>query len=109
MTEASLAALLDAPALPEDLVFFEGEWTGRDEVRATATDLAESLRAAGVEPGRAVASLVPTSPTAVAAMFGVWAAGAALLPLNARLTATERDKAMAEVGPAAIVEADGSA
>lgn len=104
----SLAALLDAPDLPDELVFFEGEWIGSAALRDAAIDLAESLRRAGVEPGAVVASLVPTSPAAVAAMFGIWRARAALLPLNPRLTATERDNALAEVRPAAVVEPDGT-
>ncbi|MBA2326703.1 MAG: AMP-binding protein, partial [Actinobacteria bacterium] len=86
------------------LVFFEGHWVGRDQLAAAAADLAEALRDAGVESGEVVASLVPTSPAAVAAMFGVWAAGAALLPLNVRLTPDERAKVMTEVRPAAVVE-----
>lgn len=105
MNQPSLAALLvDAPDLPDELVFFEGHWVGRDQLAAAATDLAEALRDAGVESGEVVASLVPTSPAAVAAMFGVWAAGAALLPLNVRLTPDERAKVMTEVRPAAVVE-----
>jgi long-chain acyl-CoA synthetase len=107
VTEASLAALLlDADDLPEQLVFFEGEWAGRDDLRRAATELAADLRDAGVSPGAAVASLVPTSPAAVAAMFGVWAAGGALVPLNVRLTPEERAKVMAEVRPAVLVEPD---
>lgn len=105
MNQPSLAALLvDAPDLPDELVFFEGHWVGRDQLAAAAADLAEALRDAGVESGEVVASLVPTSPAAVAAMFGVWAAGAALLPLNVRLTPDERAKVMTEVRPAAVVE-----
>ncbi|MGQ0805611.1 MAG: class I adenylate-forming enzyme family protein [Actinomycetota bacterium] len=105
MNEQSLAALLlDAPGLPDELVFFDGEWVGRDELAAGAADLAQALGDTGVEPGDVVASVVPTSPAAVAAMFGVWAAGAALLPLNVRLTPDERAKAMEEVRPAAVVE-----
>ena len=98
------ALLLDAPDLPDELVFFAGTWVGRDELEAGATDLVAALRDVGVQPGDVVASLVPTSPAAVAAMFGVWAAGAALLPLNVRLTPGERAQAMTEVRPAAVVE-----
>jgi acyl-CoA synthetase (AMP-forming)/AMP-acid ligase II len=109
VTEASLASLLlDAPDLPDELVFYEGEWVGSAALRDAAIDLAEALRRAGVAPGAVVASLVPTSPAAVAAMFGVWGARAALLPLNPRLTSVERDTALAEVRPAAVVEPDGT-
>jgi long-chain acyl-CoA synthetase len=109
VTEAPLAALLlDTLDLPDELVFFEGRWTRRGELEAAARDLAEALREAGVESGDVVASLMPTSPAAVAAMFGVWAAGAALLPLNVRLTRDERAKGMAEARPAAVVEPDGN-
>jgi len=94
VSDESLAPLLlDAPHLPDDLVFFEGAWTGRDELVRAASGLADSLAEVGVQPGAVVASLVPTSPAAVAAMFGVWAAGGALLPLNVRSTPAERAKA----------------
>ncbi|HUF85551.1 MAG TPA: AMP-binding protein, partial [Acidimicrobiia bacterium] len=100
----SLAPLLDAPALPEELVFFEGRWTTRETLRVGALRLTRRLRDAGVKAGAPVASLVPTSPSAIAAMFGVWGAGGALVPLNPRLTAAERAKVMDEVGPAAVVD-----
>src|SRR6266511_1565631 len=108
VSDESLAPLLlDAPHLPDDLVFFEGAWTRRDELVRAASGLADSLAEVGVQPGAVVASLVPTSPAAVAAMFGVWAAGGALLPLNVRSTPAERAKATAEVHPVAVIEPGG--
>ncbi len=108
MTAATLASLLDEPGLPDELVFFDGAWTRRDALRSHASALALELRRAGVEEGAAVASLVPTSPAAVAVMFAVWRAVCALVPLNVRLTPAELDGMKDEVRPAAVIEPDGT-
>jgi long-chain acyl-CoA synthetase len=107
VTAPTLASLLDEPELPDNLIFFDGDWAARDAVRAQARAVADDLARAGIGPGSAVASLVPTSPAAVAAMFGVWSSGAALVPLNVRLTPTELARMKTEVRPAAVIERDG--
>jgi amino acid adenylation domain-containing protein len=48
----------------------------------TALQIADSLRTIGVEAGDVVALLGPRSPELAAAVFGVWLAGAAYLPLD---------------------------
>ncbi|MDP9333843.1 MAG: long-chain fatty acid--CoA ligase, partial [Actinomycetota bacterium] len=70
----TLAALLfDHPnAADEPLLHAPGESVTADEARARARSVADSLRAAGVEPGRAVAVQLPNGPGAITAMFGVW-------------------------------------
>jgi acyl-CoA synthetase (AMP-forming)/AMP-acid ligase II/alkylation response protein AidB-like acyl-CoA dehydrogenase len=110
VSERSLASLLlteEGTAAAEELVFFDGEWTGRAELVAAARALTSELEALGVEPGRAVVSLVPSSPPSIAAMFGVWAAGCPLVPLSPRLTGAELTRAVGEVRPAAVVAPGG--
>jgi acyl-CoA synthetase (AMP-forming)/AMP-acid ligase II len=108
VTAATLASLLDESALPDDLIFFDERWTTRDSLRLQARAVADELRRAGIGSGSAVASLVPTSPAALAAMFGVWSAGGVLIPLNVRLTPTELERIQAEARPAAVIEQDGA-
>jgi HIP---CoA ligase len=59
------------------------------DVRAQAVDVARSLIAAGVEPGDRVALWAPNSVTWIVASFGVYAAGAVLVPLNTRYRGEE--------------------
>jgi long-chain acyl-CoA synthetase len=59
------------------------------ELRAGVAALAQTLRAAGVEPGHAVGNLVIPGPSAVVVMFAVWAAGAVYVPVNVRYSAAE--------------------
>jgi acyl-CoA synthetase (AMP-forming)/AMP-acid ligase II len=59
------------------------------ELRSGVDALAGTLRAAGVESGRAVGNLVAPGPSAVVVMFAVWALGAVYVPMNVRYTAEE--------------------
>jgi acyl-CoA synthetase (AMP-forming)/AMP-acid ligase II len=59
------------------------------ELRARVATLAETLRAAGLQPGQAVGNLVVHGPSAVVVMFAVWAVGAVYVPINARYSADE--------------------
>lgn len=54
------------------------------ELLARAEQAAATLAAWGVRPGDRVLTLAPNSPALVAAYFGVWAAGAILVPLDLR-------------------------
>ncbi len=58
--------------------------------RAESRAVADSLRAAGVQPGQGVAVQLPNGPGAITAMFGVWLAGAVLVPINVRSPERER-------------------
>jgi acyl-CoA synthetase (AMP-forming)/AMP-acid ligase II len=58
--------------------------------------VARYLASAGVAPGDRVAVLGANSPEWVAAVVGVIKAGAALVPLNPRLTPPELNKLIAE-------------
>ncbi len=105
----TLAALLfDHPnAADEALLHAPGESVTADEARARARAVAESLRAAGVEPGRAVAVQLPNGPGAITAMFGVWLAGAVFVPVNPRSPEPERRTMLEATRPAALLSGDG--
>ena len=68
----TLAALLfDHPYADGDpLLHGPQETVAAGEARARARSVAETLRVAGVEPGRAVAVQLPNGPGAIIAMFG---------------------------------------
>ena len=100
----SLADLL--PPHGDDLaVHAEGRDHTRSELADRAADIACALADAGVGPGAPVGVLLPNGMDLVAALFAVWRAGGAVVPLNPRLTATELDHVIADVDPAAFVTA----
>jgi long-chain acyl-CoA synthetase len=86
----------------------ERSWTRR-WVRERAQAVAGGLTAAGVTSGQRVGVMLPNGPDVVAALFGVWRAGAVYVPLNPRLTGDEVAHIVASVGPAALVAAPGDA
>jgi acyl-CoA synthetase (AMP-forming)/AMP-acid ligase II len=59
------------------------------ELRAAARRWSRALVAAGVEPGERVAIWAPNSVDWIVASFGVYAAGAVLVPLNTRYRGEE--------------------
>ena len=65
---------------------------------AAATRIAADLARSGVGPGTRVGLAVENSAPHIAAMFGVWRAGAALVPLNPKLTAGEGDGLLTHAG-----------
>ncbi len=101
----SLADLLfDAPGDPGDVLVHAGDTaTTRAELLAHATAVRDALVAARVDPGAPVAVMLGNDPSAVATLFGVWAAGAVHVPVNPRLTDREVDRLVAAVPPAAVV------
>ncbi len=102
---ATLARLLfDEDTDPAaDLVHVdERTWT-RAEVQARSIEVAAALAAAGVAPGQAVGVMLPNGADVIAALFGVWRAGAVYVPLNPRLTDSEIDHVLAAVSPAAVL------
>ncbi len=103
----SLADLLFASPVPDDrvLVHCGAERVTCGEARAGAERFAARLRRVGAGPGRAVGVRLANRPEAIVAHFGVWRAGAALLPLNPRSPAVERRRVLAAVRPAAVVGA----
>ncbi|MEU8133923.1 class I adenylate-forming enzyme family protein [Streptodolium elevatio] len=75
----------------------------RAALRDAAWALAGVLRGAGVREGQAVAVMPGDGAEAIAALFGVWRAGAVYVPLNPRLTDAEVARVLAEVRPALVV------
>ncbi len=94
---------------PDVAVHFGDRAVGRDELVGQADALASRLAAAGVRTGQAVAVALPNGPDVVAALFGVWRAGAVYAPLNPRAPEEERDAVLQAVRPAANLTDDGLA
>ena len=87
----------DGPALTEG----DGSWSwGELDRRAEA--MASALRAMGAA-GRTVATLLPNSAAGVLSVLAAPRAGAAVAPLNPRLTAAELARALEVLDPAALV------
>lgn len=78
------ASYIDAEALVDGEVRLT--WT---ELRSAVLDAARALVGMGVQPGDRVALCAPNSAQWVVAALGALHAGAALVPINTRFTATE--------------------
>ena len=100
-----LTDLLFASERPRDEVVVHAgdDERTRGELETEADSLASVLRASGVEPGQPVAVMLPSGAAVVAALFGVWRAGAVYVPVNPRLTDAEVAAALADVRPAVVV------
>ncbi|HVM65852.1 MAG TPA: AMP-binding protein, partial [Acidimicrobiales bacterium] len=83
--------LRDAAAtFGDDTAIVDGtEHVRFSELAARAADAARALIAAGVQPGDRVALWAPNSVRWIVASFGVYAAGAVLVPLNTRYKGEE--------------------
>lgn len=75
------------------------------QLRRSVTELSEMLSAAGVRPGQPVAALATNTVDTIAAMFGVWSAGAVYVPLNPRLSTAELNHVLTESPVAAVIGA----
>lgn len=84
----------------------DGRRTSATGLDAAATGFAREISAAGVRPGDRVGLAVRNSAPHLAAMFGAWRAGAALVPLNPRLTPGEVDGLLSHAGASAVLEVD---
>ncbi len=104
---ASLLDLLeDRPGDETTVAIYSGDReVTRAGLRAAARELASVLTEAGVLPGQPVAVMLPNGPEVVAAMFGCWYAGAVYVPLNPRVTASERTALLGATHPAMVVAA----
>ncbi len=99
---------LAAVAADEPAILDGDRTTTWAELAAVVERSAAALRSAGVQPGDVVT--VPAEP-AVAAMtwiLGALRAGAAVAPLDRRLTAAERERAMTVLDPVLEIAADGA-
>jgi amino acid adenylation domain-containing protein len=72
-----------------------------------AGELADALRAAGVEAGHLVGVSVPRGPGRIVALLGIWRSGAGYVPFDASLPERRAKVLMAQAGVAAMVTADG--
>jgi acyl-CoA synthetase (AMP-forming)/AMP-acid ligase II len=105
---SSLGDLLAAAMAPDDVaVHVSGRATTRAELEVQIETLAAELVAAGVQPGHVVAVSLPNSEALIAALFAVWRAGAVYLPVNPRLTDTERTRVFQAARPAATISESG--
>src|SRR4051794_17635342 len=99
---SSLAALLDGD--PDEVVIYAGEIvTTRGELRALVDRFTETVRAADLA-GRAIGVFGRNEPATVAAWFAVWNSGGAFVPLNPRVPAVERDRAIEITGIAGVFD-----
>ena len=107
----SLAELLFGHPFPDDegLIHTVDATVTAGAARAGARAMAVTLRSAGVAPGAAVMVRLPNKPSFVTAMFGIWAAGAVLVPGNPRQPAGELEAALQVIRPAAVLDEDGLA
>lgn len=107
----SFASLLLEPELPAEpdtpgvIVAQPGgdEITSYFDLVDAAKRVATALADAGVPPRTPVACLLPPSADVVAAFFGTWAADCVYVPVNPRLSDTEIDYILDDVGPAAVI------
>jgi long-chain acyl-CoA synthetase len=76
-------------------------------LEARALRIAAGLRGMGVARGDRVAVVLPNSHTAVAVIYGVWLAGAVVVPLNAQARAREIAALSTHVEARAIVCDEG--
>ncbi|PKP82852.1 MAG: AMP-dependent synthetase [Alphaproteobacteria bacterium HGW-Alphaproteobacteria-2] len=67
-------------------------------LHARASGLGAALAARGVEPGDRVAIFMKNCPEYLVALFGIWQAGAAAVPVNAKLHPKEAAFILADAG-----------
>ncbi|MEN3613623.1 condensation domain-containing protein [Plantactinospora sp. ZYX-F-223] len=77
------------------------------ELWARAGELADALRAAGVEPGQLVGVSLPRGPDLVVALLATWRAGAGYVPVDPGLPARRRAALVAQAAVAAVLTAEG--
>lgn len=100
-----LDVLAPDPSVAPDRVVVHApdrDWTAA-ELAASSAALAAVLGDAGLQVGGLVAVMLPNGGEVVAALFGVWTAGAAYLPLNPRLTDVEVQRLVSGQAPAVVV------
>jgi len=104
-TPRRLERLLLDHTMPPDapLIRCGDENVSRAELTESAFALARVLTECGVGTGEPVVYIVGRGATAVAAMFGVWLAGAVYVPLNGRHTEHELIRQLQESAPAIVI------
>lgn len=74
---------------------------------AQAQSVAAGLQARGVQPGQRVALLMHNDPAYLVALYGIWMAGAAAVPINAKLHAREVAHILQDAGVALVFASPG--
>ncbi len=99
------ALLLDHPfADDEGLLFTIDQSMTAGEARARVAELVPQL---AIEPGQAVAVMLPNGPDLVCTMAAIWEAGGVYVPVNPRLPQVEIDHVVADTSPALLVTEAG--
>lgn len=96
--------LVEHPAADDEPIIYaaDAEVTAA-ALRASVEQLGATLTDMGVQPGQSVVAVVNSTPDAIAAMFGIWGAGAVYVPLNARSSDGEINALIVETSPAVVV------
>lgn len=104
----SLSALLLEHPFPDDegLLFTIDRLMTAGEARERVRTLVPRLK---VEPGQAVAVMLPNGPELVCTMTAIWEAGGVYVPVNPRLPQAEVDQVVADTQPALLVTEAGIA
>ncbi|MBI2189126.1 MAG: long-chain fatty acid--CoA ligase [Acidobacteria bacterium] len=85
------------------VLLFKGASVSYATLDRLSNVFAAALAARGVRPGDRVALLLPNCPQFLIAQFGIWKAGAVVVPLNPIYTERELEAAIASVGATTIV------
>lgn len=99
LVDAQAESRGDQPALRDSL---GTSWTWAD-YKTASEDAAKVLQEAGVKPGDRVVLMVENCAAALAFLFGVSRLGAAVIPFNARQTASELQRVLEHSEPSAVV------
>ena len=86
------------------VVYVDGVATTRRELVELVDAFTNTLRAA-LSDGCPIGVVGANSPRTIAAWFGVWNTGGAFVPLNPRVPAAERERAIETTGIAAVLDA----
>ncbi len=91
-------------ATPDRVALVDGDlvWS-YIELHAAAAAVAEELRRRRVGPGDAVGSCLPRSKEAIAAMIGIWAAGATYVPLDPEYPANRLGVMAGQAGASLLI------
>jgi len=99
------ALLLEHPfADDEGLLFTIDRSMTAGEARARVGELVPQL---AIEPGQAVAVMLPNGPDLVCTMVAIWEVGGVYVPVNPRLPQIEIDHVIADTSPALLVTEAG--
>jgi long-chain acyl-CoA synthetase len=100
----------NASARPDDAALvYRGERVSHAELIDRVERLAAGLVAEGIEPGDAVALLLPNDPTFVASYYAISAIGAVVVPVNPAFKQDELEFYFRQCGVRAVISDDRSA